>query len=179
MPFKSQENGNGSRPQNGLLRSVSAKDFKSLGPHLDQVEVHSGQALYHPGDAVESVYFPCGQTVVALAVAVDDDRDIDTVLIGREGAVGGFVSRDRLPSYWRAAVKVGGPLILALVAETGGDGAPVASAPAIVRALYGLSPGADLPIDGMQCSAHDRATRGQVDHRSDRAHGHRTGPADP
>ncbi len=111
MPSKSQENGNGSRPENALLRSINAKDFKTLRPHLDQVEVHSRQALYHAGDAVESVYFPCGQTVVSLAVAVDDDREIDTVLIGREGAVGGFVSRDRLPSYWRAAVKVGGPMV--------------------------------------------------------------------
>ncbi|TYL82168.1 Crp/Fnr family transcriptional regulator [Bradyrhizobium rifense] len=111
MPSKSQEICNGSRPQNGLLRSVGAKDFKSLRPHLDQVEVHSGQTLYHPGDAVESVYFPCGQTVVSLGVAVDDDREIDAVLIGREGAAGGFVSRDRQPSYWRAAVKVGGPMV--------------------------------------------------------------------
>lgn len=105
-----QQNGNG-RPQNGLLQSISPKDFKALRPHLDESDVHSGQALYHPEDAVESVYFPCGPTVASLAVAADDDREVEAVLVGREGAVGGIVSRGQLPSYFRVVVKIGGPMV--------------------------------------------------------------------
>ena len=108
MPFK-QEDDKGSRPQNDLLQSLSTKDFELLRPFYTVGP--SGQALYHPGDPVENVYFPCGAAFVSFAVAVDEDREVEVVLVGREGAVGGVVSRGFLPAYSRIALKIGGSLI--------------------------------------------------------------------
>lgn len=105
------KNGNGGRPQNSLLQSLSAKDFKTLQSHLDESEVQSGQTLYHHGDIVESLYFSCGPTLLSYAVAVDEDREIDAVLIGREGVAGGVVAGGRVASYCRVGVKIGGPIV--------------------------------------------------------------------
>ena len=43
-------------------------------------------------------------------VSSEDGRDVETVLIGREGAVGGIVSSGHLPAYYRIIVKNGGKL---------------------------------------------------------------------
>jgi DNA-binding transcriptional regulator YhcF (GntR family) len=44
-------------------------------------------------------------------VANEDGRDVETILVGREGAVGGIVSQGFLPAYTRITVKVGGPFV--------------------------------------------------------------------
>ena len=98
-------------PENALLRSLSAKDFNLLRPHVDDIDGRPGQVFYYPGDAVENVYFPCGPTLASFAVAIDDGREVEVLLVGREGAVGGIVTRGFLQAYSRVAVKVGGPLV--------------------------------------------------------------------
>jgi hypothetical protein len=44
-------------------------------------------------------------------VANEDGRDVETILVGREGAVGGIVSEGYLPAYTRIMVKFGGPFV--------------------------------------------------------------------
>ena len=41
----------------------------------------------------------------------EDGRDVETILIGREGAVGGIVSQGFLPAYTRIMVKFAGPFV--------------------------------------------------------------------
>ena len=41
----------------------------------------------------------------------EDGRDVETILVGREGAVGGIVSLGYLPAYTRIMVKFGGPFV--------------------------------------------------------------------
>src|SRR5260370_6771165 len=67
--------------------------------------------LYNPGDNVEIVHFPCGPSLVSYQVANEDGRDVETILVGREGAVGGIVSEGYLPAYTRIMVKFGGPFL--------------------------------------------------------------------
>src|SRR6266581_2336700 len=71
----------------------------------------AGDRLYSPGDDVEIVHFPCGPGLVSYMVASEDGRDVETVLVGREGAVGGIVSQGYLPAYTRIMVKFGGPFV--------------------------------------------------------------------
>jgi hypothetical protein len=97
------------RPFNNLLRRLSASDYALLAPHLTQDEARSNDLLYNPGDNVETVYFPCGPALASYLVPNEDGRDVETVLIGREGAVGGIVSQGFLPAYTRIIVKFGGP----------------------------------------------------------------------
>jgi hypothetical protein len=99
------------RPYNNLLRWLSASDFALLAPHLAQEEAAAGDLLYNPGDDVEIVHFPCGPSLASYLVANEDGRDVETILVGREGAVGGIVSEGYLPAYTRIMVKFGGPFL--------------------------------------------------------------------
>src|SRR3982074_1413575 len=99
------------RPFNNLLRRLSAGDFALIAPHLTPERSQAGDLLYNPGDDVEIVHFPCGPSLVSYLVASEDGRDVETILIGREGAVGGIVSEGHLPAYTRIMVKFGGPFV--------------------------------------------------------------------
>ena len=101
----------GERPFNNLLRRLSDSDYALLTPHLTQDEAKPGDLLYNPGDDVEIAHFPCGPGLVSYMVANEDGRDVETVLIGREGAVGGIVSQGYLPAYTRIMVKFAGPFV--------------------------------------------------------------------
>ena len=97
------------RPYNNLLRRLNRADFALIEPYLTLVEAEANDLLYNPGAHVETVYFPCGPGLVSYLVPNEDGRDVETILVGREGAVGGIVSHGYLPAYTRICVKFGGP----------------------------------------------------------------------
>ncbi|MBV9559928.1 MAG: Crp/Fnr family transcriptional regulator [Bradyrhizobium sp.] len=97
------------RPFNNLLRRLDRADFALIEPYLATVQARATDLFYSPGDDVETVYFPCGPSLVSYVVPNEDGRDVETILIGREGAVGGIVSHGFLPAYTRILVKFGGP----------------------------------------------------------------------
>ena len=99
------------RPYNNLLRRLNASDFALLEPHLAHEESPAGALLYNPGDNVDTVHFPCGPALASFMVPNEDGRDVETILVGREGAVGGIVSQGHLPAYTRIMVKFGGPFV--------------------------------------------------------------------
>jgi DNA-binding transcriptional regulator YhcF (GntR family) len=109
----------GDRPFNNLLRRLNAVDYALLAPHLTRETAKPNGVLYNPGDNVQTVYFPCGPTLVSYMVPNEDGRDVETVLIGREGAVGGIVSQGFLPAYTRIIVKFGGPIARLGIAKLG------------------------------------------------------------
>ena len=99
------------RPFNNLLRRLSAGDFALIAPHLAHEEAGANELLYNPGDSVEIVHFPCGPSLATYLVCNEDGRDVEAILVGREGAVGGIVSEGYLPAYTRIMVKFGGPFV--------------------------------------------------------------------
>ena len=99
----------GERPFNNLLRRLNDSDYALLTLNLTLGDAEPNELLYSPGDDVETVHFPCGPSLVSYMVCNEDGRDVETVLIGREGAVGGIVSQGYLPAYTRIVVKFGGP----------------------------------------------------------------------
>jgi hypothetical protein len=98
----------GSRPYNNLLRVLREPDYALIATHLFDAEHSVNDVLYNPGDDVDVVHFPCGPAMVSFVISGEDGREVEAVLIGREGAVGGIVSQGRLPAYSRIAVKFGG-----------------------------------------------------------------------
>ena len=84
---------------------------------MTQEEVAAGDLLYNPGDDVETVHFPCAASLASFMVPNEDGRDVETILVGREGAVGGIVSQGYLPAYTRITVKFGGPFVRMRVAK--------------------------------------------------------------
>jgi Crp-like helix-turn-helix protein len=109
--------GGSDRPFNNLLRRLNASDFALIGPYLTHEEAKANHLLYNPGDDVDLVHFPCGPSLASFMVANEDGRDVETILIGREGAVGGIVSEGYLPAYTRIIVKFGGPFACLPVAK--------------------------------------------------------------
>jgi hypothetical protein len=101
----------GERPSNGLLQRLNDDDFGLFATFLEQAEGFSGDVLYYPGDQVEVAHFPCESTMVSMLVSVENGIEVETVLIGREGAVGGIVSHGFVPAFSRMVVKLGGPLV--------------------------------------------------------------------
>jgi DNA-binding transcriptional regulator YhcF (GntR family) len=107
----------GDRPFNNLMRHLNDADFALIAPHLAYEEAKANDLLYNPGDNVEMVHFPCGPSLASFMVPNEDGRDVETILIGREGAVGGIVSQGYLPAYTRIIVKFGGPFVRLPVAK--------------------------------------------------------------
>ncbi|PZA09793.1 Crp/Fnr family transcriptional regulator [Rhodopseudomonas palustris] len=99
------------RPNNNLLRALSAQDYELIRPHLRYETKAAEELLYRPGDHVGSAYFPCGPSLVSYEVTDGDGRNVETVLVGREGAVGGIVSSGFLPAYCLIVVKFEGPFV--------------------------------------------------------------------
>ena len=107
------------RPFNNLLRRLNDADFALIAPHLVETDANPNDLLYGPGDNVEIVHFPCGPSLVSYMVPNEDGRDVETILIGREGAVGGIVSQGHLPAYTRIMVKFAGPFVRLPVGRLG------------------------------------------------------------
>ena len=99
------------RPQNDLLRQLTPRDFELLAPHLQPVELEASYILHHAGDDVAAIHFPCGPTLVSFAVPVEDDREVESLLVGREGTVGIAAGRNPSLAYSRIVVKLGGTLV--------------------------------------------------------------------
>lgn len=96
---------------NNLLRALRAADLAQLEPLVSGWDGRAGAVLFEPGDAVDHVYFPCGPSLVSFQVPLPDGRAIETAIVGREGAVGGIVSRGLPPAYVRAVVQFPGPFL--------------------------------------------------------------------
>ena len=99
------------RPPNDLLRQLSPLDFELLAPHLQPVDLPASHILHHAGDAVTAVHFPCGSALASFAVPVEDDREVESLLVGREGAVGVAARRSPTLAYSRIVVKLGGTFL--------------------------------------------------------------------
>lgn len=97
------------RPRNNLLRHLNKRDYALIAPYLEFGLLDANDVLYNPGDDVETAYFPCESSVASFVLVIEDGREIQMELVGREGAVGGIVSQGRLPAFSRAVVRFGGP----------------------------------------------------------------------
>ncbi len=84
--------------ENNLLRALRASDYALIAPQIEAMDRASGELLYKPRDNVAIVYFPCGPSLVSFVVTNEDGHDMESVLIGREGEVGGIVSAGHLPA---------------------------------------------------------------------------------
>ena len=89
---------------NNLLRSLREEDRVELARLAEPIEFERGHVFYEPGDEVKFAYFPADAAMASFLVVLDDRPPVETVLIGREGAVGGIVNRGLLPAFTRSEV---------------------------------------------------------------------------
>ena len=74
------------RGRNSLLAAFVA-DFELLRPHLQTVRIGVGEVVCEPGERIRFVYFPHRGAISKLTVLADGS-EIETALVGREGAIG-------------------------------------------------------------------------------------------
>jgi CRP-like cAMP-binding protein len=106
-----------SRPPNRLLQGLSDGDFRLIGPYCEEIMLPDGRILFNPGDKVDTVHFPCASGLVSFVMALDDGREVETFLVGNEGAVGGIISPGHLPAYSRIVVRHGGSFVRLSIAR--------------------------------------------------------------
>lgn len=89
---------------NQLLAALSRSDYRRLLPHLDRVQLVTGQVLCEPGDRIRQVYFP-DDAHVSLLTMVDQGSALEVGIVGREGIVGIGVVLGNDISRFRAVVQ--------------------------------------------------------------------------
>ena len=72
---------------NNLLNQLRPRDFELLGAQLQNFSAKTNAILYDPGQTVSTVYFPCGPTLASFVISTEDGGAVETMLVGREGAV--------------------------------------------------------------------------------------------
>ena len=96
---------------NGLLAALRDEDRALLEPHLSECRLPAGHVIYKPGDPVGHCWFPLGPVLCSYVVELDCGMAVETILVGREGALGGVVSSGGLPAYARLSVMHGGQFL--------------------------------------------------------------------
>ena len=72
---------------NGLLGSLTRKEYQRLLPHFQEIPLILEQTLYQPGDLISDVYFP-SSGIVSLLAGDTERATLEVGLVGREGMVG-------------------------------------------------------------------------------------------
>jgi CRP-like cAMP-binding protein len=93
--------------QNQLLASLPGADYERLMPHLEQVSLELGRALYESDSQQGYVYFPT-TSIVSLLYVMQDGSSAEIAVVGNEGVVGIalFMGGESTPS--RAVVQSAG-----------------------------------------------------------------------
>jgi CRP-like cAMP-binding protein len=92
---------------NHLLAALPSSDFERLKPHLKEVSLTLGDALYESGVILRRVYFPV-DSVVSLLYVLEDGGSAEIAVVGNDGVVGIslFMGGETTPS--RAVVQSAG-----------------------------------------------------------------------
>jgi CRP-like cAMP-binding protein len=91
---------------NALLGTLREEDRARLVPHMLVFDLKAGAVLQRAGEPVLDTWFPCGSAMASFTVTTSaDNEQVEVVVIGREGAVGGIVSNGSLPSFATAITR--------------------------------------------------------------------------
>jgi CRP-like cAMP-binding protein len=96
------------RPLNTLLRSLPARDYDRLAPHLQRVPMVANQVLFRQDAPVDRVYFP-GGGACSLVKHTEDGQTAEVAMVGREGAIGGCLAFGLEYSPCDVIVQIAGP----------------------------------------------------------------------
>ena len=94
-------------PDNALLRSLAPDDLDRLKPHLELVDLRTGEVLYEMEDPIEWVYLP-EVGLLSLITVMVSGAAIETSIVGREGGVGFVEALGSRKIYSRVIVQVPG-----------------------------------------------------------------------
>jgi CRP-like cAMP-binding protein len=93
--------------RNRLLRALSPGAYATLLPHLEAVEITSGQVLWRPDEPIHGVYFP-RTAVCSLLTPLADEAPVESATVGYEGLVGVPVVLDAPTTHTQALAQIPG-----------------------------------------------------------------------
>ena len=73
--------------KNGILASLPEKEWKSIQPHLEEVDLHFGEVLCNPETPIHAAYF-MASGVASLIVNLADGGSVEVASLGAESLVG-------------------------------------------------------------------------------------------
>jgi CRP-like cAMP-binding protein len=73
--------------RNRLLRALPAEAYERLLPHLEPINLATGQELWRADEPIHAVYFP-RTCVTSLLTPLADERAVESATVGWEGLVG-------------------------------------------------------------------------------------------
>jgi CRP-like cAMP-binding protein len=100
--------------ENRLLAALDPTDYALLRPHLSIACFERGAILQEQEAPVAHVYFPMSG-LVSLVSVMKDGHEIETAVVGRDGAIGAFVGLGRWNAFARATVQI--PATCAVITE--------------------------------------------------------------
>ena len=71
---------------NQLLSTLLVSTYQRLLPHLEQVNLSSGDVVHQPNESITDIYFP-QSAIFSLIVAMSDRATSEISLVGNEGVV--------------------------------------------------------------------------------------------
>ena len=89
---------------NDLLGALRPAEQTMLLPFVDEITLQANQTLFERGDRISHCYFPREGAAVSYFVVLEDSGTIETVTIGREGALGAVIGGRDIPTVARACV---------------------------------------------------------------------------
>lgn len=93
---------------NNLLDALRDADRELIAPLLVEQVLPRGHVLCDAGDPVQNCFLPRNEAAGTFVVMMETGFAVETAVVGREGALGGIVSRGRIPAFARASVLVPG-----------------------------------------------------------------------
>jgi len=92
---------------NRFLAALPPADFALLAPHLRAITLERGAVLYETGADIEHVYFP-HSSMISLVAVMQNGATVETVTLGRDGAVGITAGLGSSHAFGRAVVQLPG-----------------------------------------------------------------------
>ena len=93
--------------QNHLIAALPAEIFERLLPHLEQVSMPLGEALYESGGQLQHAYFPT-TAILSLHYVMEDGASAEIAGVGNEGVLGISLFMGGITTPSRATVQTGG-----------------------------------------------------------------------
>jgi CRP-like cAMP-binding protein len=92
---------------NLLLAALPELERARLAGHLARIPLRLKQVLYHPGQTIDTLYFP-DAGVVSLVSTMADGRSMEVGIVGSDGVVGVHALYDNARMPWAAVVQLAG-----------------------------------------------------------------------
>ena len=75
------------RPINQILAALPESEYKIIAPHLEPINLTSGEVLSKPNQCITEIYFP-QRAMISLVSIMIDGSTTEVGLVGNEGMVG-------------------------------------------------------------------------------------------